>query len=309
MDEQKKRISHEIKYANRNNNLSIPENTAYIRYGLRFYASGSCQIERLIVGHKQLKPAELFSTAKHLVLTNHYPSYSDLYRNGFVHSRLAGYRAEGLDADVFRLRMEQSVTYHEFEGIDVITGSAEALHKALASGRYKSVLVHFMDSDMWSVLKDYLDKIKVTVWVHGAEIQVWQRRAFEFESMSEKEIERQKELSEKRRVFWRSVLQNPHRNLKLVFVSQYFAEEVSQDLDIELSTLDYEIVHNFVDKNVFPYSAKTQDHRKRLLSIRPYASRKYANDMTVNAILELSKRDFLVILKSPCTVMVLFLMN
>ncbi len=292
LNAKKEKLNHEIKYANKNNILSIPEGTVYIRYGLRFYASGTCQIERLIIGHKQLKPADLFSTAKHLVLTNHYPSYSDLYRNGFVHSRLTGYREEGLDVDVFRLRLEHPVSYHEFEGIDVITGSAEALHKALDSGRYKSVLVHFLDSDMWTVLKDYVDKLKITVWVHGAEIQVWQRRAFEFENMNESEIERQKEMSEKRRLFWRSVLLNPHKNLKLVFVSQYFAEEVSQDLDIDLRSINYEIVHNFVDKKVFPYVEKTEGHRKRILSIRPYASRKYANDMTVNAILELSKRAF-----------------
>ncbi|MGH2624787.1 MAG: glycosyltransferase, partial [Sphingobacterium sp.] len=37
---------------------------------------------------------------------------------------------------------------------------------------------------------------------------------------------------------------------------------------------------------------KSAEQRKRLLSIRPYASRKYANDLTVKAIVELSKRDF-----------------
>src|SRR5690606_6953555 len=37
---------------------------------------------------------------------------------------------------------------------------------------------------------------------------------------------------------------------------------------------------------------KGPEQRKRLLSIRPYASRKYANDLTVKAIVELSKRDF-----------------
>src|SRR5699024_10212195 len=39
----------------------------------------------------------------------------------------------------------------------------------------------------------------------------------------------------------------------------------------------------------FPYIEKPIEQRYKLLSIRPYASRKYANDMTVNTILELSK--------------------
>lgn len=52
------------------------------------------------------------------------------------------------------------------------------------------------------------------------------------------------------------------------------------------------IIHNHIDSKQFPYVTKPVEQRTRVLSIRPYTSRTYANDLTVQAILDLSKRDF-----------------
>ena len=49
------------------------------------------------------------------------------------------------------------------------------------------------------------------------------------------------------------------------------------------------IIHNPIDTSMFDYVEKEPSQRKKVLSIRPYASRKYANDLTVKTILELSK--------------------
>ena len=289
LNQKKEKISHEIKYANKNVILNIPENTMFIRYGMRFYAAGSCQIERLIIGHKQLNPGSVFSSAQHLVLTNHYPSYSDLYKNGFVHSRVKAYREQGVSVDVFRLRIDESISYHEFDGIDVITGSLEALDKALGSGRYKSVLVHFLSAEMWNVLKRHLDHVRINIWVHGAEIQPWWRRKYLHSTSTQ--LDEAKNQSAVRVAFWDTVLATKHENMKLVFVSRAFAREVSQDYGVDLGELNHEIVHNYINEKVFPYHKKDVDYRRKILSIRPYASTTYANDLTVKAILELSSRD------------------
>lgn len=289
LNQKKEKISHEIKYANKNVILNIPENTRFIRYGMRFYAAGSCQIERLIIGHKQLNPGSVFSSAQHLVLTNHYPSYSDLYRNGFVHSRVKAYREQGVSVDVFRLRIDESISYHEFDGIDVITGSLEALDKALGSGRYKSVLVHFLSAEMWNVLKRHLDHVRINIWVHGAEIQPWWRRKYLHSTSSQ--LDEAKNQSALRVAFWDAVLATRHENIRLVFVSRAFAREVSQDYGIDLGDLNHEIVHNYINEKDFPYRKKDIDFRRKILSIRPYATTTYANDLTVKAILELSSRD------------------
>src|SRR5690606_38877244 len=132
------------------------------------------------------------------------------------------------------------------------------------------------------------------IWVHGAEIQVWQRREFEFERLPKEEVVRQKKLSDKRVKFWTRVLAQPrpHPNVHLIFVSQYFVDEVTTDLKISLPKGSYSVIHNYIDPKIFDYQEKKPEQRKKLLSIRPYASRKYANDLTIACILELSRRPF-----------------
>jgi len=290
LDAQKQRISHVIKHANRNKVVEVPPETAYIRMGWRVYQGGCAEIKGLLLGHKDLQPAEMLGRAEHLLVTNHYPSYEDLYRNGFVHSRVAAYRERGVNVDVFRLRKDDAATYHEFENIDVMTGSQATLRNLLDSGRYRTVLVHFLDPDMWRVLKDYIDQIKVIVWVHGAEIQPWWRRQFNFKT--EEQLQVGKLQSEQRMSFWLGILKEAPGNLKLVFVSRFFAEQVMEDLGFRIQEDSYQVISNPVDTALFSYVEKPVEQRKKILSIRPYASAVYANDLSVKAIELLSTKPW-----------------
>ena len=289
LDAQKQKISHVIKHANRNQDAVIPPGTDRIRFGLRFYAGGNAEIKGLVLGHRNLQPAEMICQAEHLLLTNHYPSYGDLYRNGFVHTRVRAYQARGVRCEVFRLRPDEAVSYHEFEDVNVITGSQEVLHQMLSSGRYKTVLVHFLDSIMWEVLRHHINRVKVVVWVHGAEIQPWHRRD-NFEN--EQQREAAKVQSEARMSFWRGLLREMPKNLKLIFVSNFLAEVVMEDLGFRLPENHYEVVHNPIDTDLFAYHPKSTEQRKRILSIRPYASRTYANDLSVKVILALTDKPY-----------------
>jgi spore maturation protein CgeB/glycosyltransferase involved in cell wall biosynthesis/ubiquinone/menaquinone biosynthesis C-methylase UbiE len=290
LDAQKQKISHVIQPANRNQEAVIPVGTEWIRFGLRFYAGGHAEIKGLVLGHRNLQPAKILSQAEQLLLTNQYPSYSDLYRNGFVHTRVRAYQARGVRCEVFRLRPDEAVSYHEFEDVNVITGAQEVLHQMLASGRYKRVLVHFLDSAMWDVLKHHVDRVKVLVWVHGAEIQPWHRRDFDHQTEGKRAAARR--TSDERMAFWRALLQPVPPNLKLVFVSRYFAEEVMQDLGFRIPEKHYTIIHNPINTELFAYQEKSVEQRKKVLSIRPYAFAKYANDLSVKAIQLLSEKPW-----------------
>lgn len=290
LDAQKQRISHVMGHANRNITAEIPPETAFIRLGWRVYASGSSVVKGLLLGHRDLQPSAMLERSRHLLLTNNYPAYDDLYRNGFVHSRVRAYREQGVAVDVFRLRKGQAVSYHEFEDVDVITGSPEGLDRMLASGRFDSVLVHFLDPDMWAVLRKHMDRVRVVVWVHGAEIQPWWRREYNYRS--EEQLRLGKLESDRRLAFWRELLQPMPANLHLVFVSRYFAEEVMEDLGFRLSEAQYSIIHNPINTELFSYQPKSRDQRGKILSIRPYASPQYANDLSAKAIEHLAKRPF-----------------
>ncbi|WP_447985810.1 methyltransferase domain-containing protein [Nitrospira sp. Nam74] len=290
LDAQKQKISHVIKHANRNQEAPIPPGTDRIRFGLRFYAGGNAEIKRLVLGHRNWEPAEMIGQAEHLLLTNHYASYDDLYRNAYVHSRVRAYREQGVGVDVFRLRPHEAVSYHEFENVDVITGSQEVLHQMLSTGQYKTVLVHFLDPGMWDVLQHHIKKLKVVVWVHGAEIQPWHRREFNCQTEDERAVAKMQ--SEKRMAFWRELLKDVPAHLRLIFVSRYFAEEVMADLGFRIPEGHYTIIHNPINTDVFRYEQKSPEQRKKVLSIRPYASRIYANDLSVKAIQVLSTKSW-----------------
>jgi spore maturation protein CgeB/chromosome segregation ATPase/glycosyltransferase involved in cell wall biosynthesis len=290
LDAQRQKISHVIKQANRNQEAAIPPGTDRIRFGLRFYAGGDAEIKALLLGHRNLQPAEILSQAEHLILTNHYPSYDDLYRNGFIHTRVRAYQSRGVRCDVFRLRPEEPVSYHEFEDINAVSGSQEVLHLMLSSGRYKTVLVHFLDISMWEVLRVHIDRVKVIVWVHGVDIQPWHRRDFNHQTEDERIVARRK--SDERMAFWRELLQPVPTNLRLVFVSRYSAEEAMEDLGFRIPETHYSVIHNPIETDLFRYEAKGPEQRKKVLSIRPYASRVYANDLSVKTIQQLAQKPW-----------------
>jgi glycosyltransferase involved in cell wall biosynthesis len=188
------------------------------------------------------------------------------------------------------MRPAEPVSYHEFEDVDVITGSQEVLHQMLSSGRYKTLMVHFLDASMWEVLKHHIDRIKVVVWVHGAEIQPWHRRDFNYSTDEERTVAKMK--SDARMEFWRGLLRPMPANLKLVFVSHYFAEEVMEDIGFRIPEQHYTIIHNPIETDLFSYRPKSPEQRKKILSIRPYASATYANDLSVKAIQLLAEKPW-----------------
>lgn len=290
LDAEKQRISHVMQHANRNQTSEVPPEAAFVRFGLRAYAAGNTEIKALVLGHRDLQPSEMLGRSKHLVVTNHYPAYADLYRNGFVHSRVMAYQEQNVNVDIFRLRKNEAVSYHEFQNVDVVTGCQSTLAKMLESGQYKSVLVHFLDPDMWEVLKRFTHMVKMVVWVHGAEVQPWWRREYNYSDKNQLAVAKVE--SEKRMAFWRETLTNMPANLKFVFVSRYFAEEVMEDVGFRIPEDQYEIIHNPIDTDTFSYREKPASQRFKVLSIRPYASAKYANDLSVEAIKILSREKY-----------------
>ncbi|EHC3130925.1 FkbM family methyltransferase [Campylobacter lari] len=291
-DENYQKISHSINKSGDIQTLAIPKECKFIRFGLRIQGAGKFQIDNLILDFLNPQPFALLSRSKKLVLTKQYPSYDDLYKYGFLHSRIKAYKEKGVLVDVFRLSNTQRYECREFEDIDVMTASNDVLEETLVSGQYDHVLVHFLDKNMWNVLEKFVDKIKITVWIHGAEIQIWQRREFEFERYSEIEIQRQKKLSDQRVKFWTKIFNANYKNMHFIFVSEYFKNESLSDLRVALKSSQYTIIHNPIDTSMFNYLPKSPNDRKKILSIRPFTSRTYANDLSIEAILELSKREF-----------------
>lgn len=292
-DENKQKISPVFPKLNTLFRNVIPENAKYFKLGFRISGKGECTIKEILLGLEK-NPDELscfLSRSSILVLSNQYPSPQALYRNMFVHKRVSSYKEEGLLCDVMRMNIFSKNSFSEFEGINIVEGQADRLYSILESRTIDTVCVHFLDQSMWDVLKHFDKNIRILVWLHGAEIQPWWRREYNYSTPSE--LEQAKKESEKRQAFWETIFDNiENYNIHFIFVSQYFADEIFEDNHVSLPKEKYSIIHNCIDTELFEYHKKDPEQRKKLLSIRPYASNKYANDLTVKCILELSKESF-----------------
>ncbi len=286
-DENRNKIGSDLSLANSNITIELPDETSEIRVALRVYQQGACEINSIDFFHHNMTPIDIITRNQTLVVTNNYPSYDEKYRNGFLHSRVLQYRDRGLQCDVFVLKEGTKVMYREYEGTRVISGGKKSLATILSTNSHNRVLVHFLDEHIWDVLKNKIHNKKILVWIHGSEIQPWHRRTFNYET--EDEIVKAKIESSKRMDFWRPLLNDMPSNLKLIFVSKYFADEVMEDTGVIIPHDKFEIIHNPIDTEQFNFVKKDSAQRLKLLTIRPFASRKYANDLTVNAILKLSK--------------------
>ncbi|MGH8244454.1 MAG: glycosyltransferase family 4 protein, partial [Steroidobacteraceae bacterium] len=224
-----------------------------------------------------------------LLLAKNYPSYRDRYKHAFVHRRAMEYDRCGASVDVFRIGSAQ-LSFSEHEGVSITEGQFEHLRAALASGNYRNILAHVLTEQAWEVLQTYISHTLIYVWAHGSEVQPWTRRPFEYRTDAERH--RAAALSDRRMNFWKALLKVPHPNLVMVFVSHHLAETMFEDLGFRLPDSQYRVIHNFIDDELFSYREKSPEQRTKIISIRPYAGRVYANDLTVQAILELSNREF-----------------
>jgi glycosyltransferase involved in cell wall biosynthesis len=268
--------------------ITMPTGSVAVRIGLRIDGPGRASLTGF-TNHKYYESSpDWIPTAENVILTNIYPSYSNLYRNGFVHTRAMAYRNLRHRVEVVIPRREGQSAFREFQGVDVSELSIDGLRRSLSNGYVKNVLVHFLDPLMWEALKDQ-DKLQgVYIWVHGSEIQPWWRRAYNYSDRAS--LEEAKVASVKRLELWREIFANLPANFHIIFVSEYFAEEVFEDVGIRLASDRYSIIHNPIDTSRFTYVPKPREQRRKILSIRPYASRKYANDLSVEAVRFLSER-------------------
>ena len=290
-DARKRKISSALGATNANLTIEIPKGAKFVKFQLRLQGSGTLEVGALNFSHKPTPLPYSFDDSKILCLTNHYPSYDNIYRNGFVHARIKLYEQKGVKVSVFQFSKATQVQFSEFEGINVVSGNSDYLRFVLANNKYSTILVHFLDSEMWEVLKELTETTRIIVWCHGAEVLKYTRRLFNFEGMEiPANVIAQSEVRGK---FWSSLLGNLPKNIHFVFVSQWVKDVVEKDYGVSFLNDIFSIIHNPIDTRLFKYHEKGVDQRYKILSIRPFASRVYANDLTVKCILELSKRkDF-----------------
>ena len=284
-----KMIASKLCNPNCNIQISIPGNATHIKLGLRLAGIGNSVIEGLFFEEFRELPKRVFNIRKTVIIVHRYPSYNDIYNYAFVHSRVRGYMAKGEKPLVFVLNYGE-LDYYEYEGVDIVSGNSETLDELLKCN-ITTVLVHFMTPGIWKSLCVLPDTIKIFVWCHGSDILLFNRRSYNY--ITKEEIEFGKRTSESLRQFWLPILTDIPKNLHLIFVSKFLADVVMQDYGVVIPKSSYSIINNPIDTGIFKYKTKKPEDRYKILSVRPFATRMYANDLTMKAINLLSSRkDF-----------------
>ncbi|MGL6108253.1 glycosyltransferase, partial [Romboutsia sp.] len=276
---------------NSTTSISFDKNIEKIMLCIRVQGEGKIKFDQISIKERKKICIEE-SKSDYLVLTNFYPSEDNLYKNGFVHRRVKSYIKNGLNVDVFTFNYDERNRFskYEFDGVNVFKGYKEELKRLLQNSSYKKILIHFINMEMYQVIKFVNKDIDIIVWFHGAEVRPWYRRHFEYNE--DTVINKIIQSSNARMSFMKNLFSEKLEKVHYIFVSETFKNEVEEDLCIKLDNKYYSIIHNVIDENLFVYNEKNLEHRKKILSIRPFESRKYANDLSVLAVLELSKQEY-----------------
>jgi glycosyltransferase involved in cell wall biosynthesis len=220
-----------------------------------------------------------------LVVTRSYPAEGDLYQYPFVHRRVLAYRDAGHDVAVFRPAGGEARS-HDYEGVTCTTGDGAALAQMTLGFDPDVVAAHGLSETMWPALSGLPD-VPILAWLHGSEIPAFFRQKADAIADPEARAEAMAQV-ERRALFWTDVLDRQRPDLKLVFPSRAAVAMMREDLGALLTNAA--VIPNPIDTTLFGYEPKSGEQRFHVLSIRPFDSTTYANDLSVAAILALRER-------------------
>lgn len=235
--------------------------------------------------------------AKLLVVCNAYPSKAALYRNGFIHRRVKAYIDAGYKVQIFYHHEPASTPYsYRYDGVPVRVGNEAELGLLLENKSFDAYLVHFAEPQRVRPILHLNDGKPILVWIHGFEAEAWHRRWFNFigsPAQTRAALKKRQEYYDGQNAFLRDLVENKAgHDIAFINVSRWFQRFIVEpDIGVEFEDSST-VIPNLVDETVFPYRRKQSTQRLSVLSIRPFASRKYANDLTVGAIMSLSKRPY-----------------
>ncbi len=215
------------------------------------------------------------------MLDINYPSDTNLYGDVFVHARVQGYLKRGHEVHViaFFTRGES----YSFDGVTVTCVSTLAqLRDSISSIAPDVIAIHFFQGWMLEKLVKQTS-VPVIIWIHGGEALGWYRRLFDLHldvEFTRYIASNVLQLTRMRRLY--QYIRGNSEHAAIIFVSEWMRRIASTDA---LCTVHpYSIIPNPIDTGLFYFQPKDPALRTKVLLIRSFDSRKYANDLAMRAI-------------------------
>jgi glycosyltransferase involved in cell wall biosynthesis len=225
-----------------------------------------------------------------MLLDSDYPGADNLYGDVFVHTRVKAYQARGIEVKV--VSFFRDIPDYDYEGVQV--SHAPVIKDVITIYNEFNpdfVFVHFYHKDLF----EFINRIKaqVIVWVHGYEALGWYRRLFNFtpyyflRNMHNIILPNIRQMKGFRSLVRKS---ESGGKIRFVFVSKWMKRMAEADAGATIRR--YNIIPNPIDTRQFAFQQKNTEHRKKILMIRSFNSRKYANDIAIDAIQILSRKEY-----------------
>lgn len=226
---------------------------------------------------------------KYLVICNGgYPTEGNP-RCMFAHQRVLQYIKAGFNVEAFGFIWDAPLVEYEYQGVKVTQGGAPELQKLLRRENYEKLLIHFADNGiMYAIQQAGKLKMPMIIWCHGYEILRWNAVHFNYsaQAIAQNKSALEKNDQEKSKLF-KQLFQM--RNMYFIFVSNWMKERVKRS--VGFLPVNYSVIPNFINCDFYQGKPKAAQERMKILSIKSHATKMYANDITAQAILELSKKE------------------
>lgn len=225
---------------------------------------------------------------KLLIIDENYPHLDNLMGNVFVHVRAKEYAKKHQVRVVSFFRKQRCFNY---EGIEIeMADSIKTIQQSIQEYNPDRILIHFYHSWMLEhIIKG--SEVPVLIWVHGYEALGWYRRLFNFTLYSPVLLSYILKNTIQQFNFRKLIhYSNASEKVRFCFVSEWMRKITEVDT---LSRIKNKVIlPNPIDTDLFKFSQKHPDLRKKILLLRSFETRKYANDLSIAAIHILASKPY-----------------
>lgn len=226
-----------------------------------------------------------------LVVAPAYPSSQNLYLCAFVHSRVKEYINLGLKVQVASISSaNHSREVYIHDEVPVIKGNYKDLKKLLAQKKYKVIITHFVDENLYPIYNEFIGNEKLIFICHGPETVfrylVNVTRPYFTKPIPYPKNDIGMDIKEK----WVKIF-SQKENVEWVFVSEWLKDFSEKELKIKFKNA--RVINNIINEDLFPYKQKSADDRRKILVIRKFDNIiQHSLDQVVLTIIELSRRPY-----------------
>ena len=243
---------------------------------------------RQITGEKSVQPQSGILNQL-MIVCPVYPGGARPYGGEFVEKRAQIYSSQGYQVVVCEVsRGNVPLDRSEHGGIQVYRLSPDDLDNLISKSSPRLICAHQVEKYVWQVLRKYTNEIPTIVWIHGFEARDWRELEFNF---TPEEIVKNAAVLEQANVERRETMRELFATNKVakVFVSKFMRTVARKFAGIR--PRNAYVIHNVIPADVFPFKEKPDSQRLRVLWVRSFGAKNYANDLAQKAVLELSRRD------------------